>query len=130
MTIGPDIKEAIQEVGATFHVLRDGGNLSGEWLDISPNAQVTKPFIREYFQEAAFYYDTLAIPGDVIVLDETSDPFVIMNLTPTLFENTTIENAGVLYKCNKSGELWRPSGETVSSGETDSTGKARELRGC
>ena len=45
MTIGPDIAEAIDEVGTSFIIVRDSGNVTGEYLYFKPNAQVTKPFI-------------------------------------------------------------------------------------
>jgi len=58
MTIGPDIKEAIVEVGTRFVIERDSGDITGEYLNFKSNAQVTKPFIREFFLEAEFCYDT------------------------------------------------------------------------
>lgn len=108
MTIGPDIKEALEEVGTAFTILRTG---SGEYLDITQNTQVTKPFIREFFLEVELAYDTEAQSGDIITLDVPGDKFMLMNLTSDLFENSIIINNGVLYKCNVSGELSRPSGE-------------------
>lgn len=108
--IGDDIKEAHQEVGITFSVIRDSGNISGEYLIIKQNRQVTKPFIREFFQEARFDYDTSVLAGDVIL---TSDGrhFMVMNLTPTQMMEETIEKEAVLYKCNVSGQIKRLSGD-------------------
>ena len=40
MTIGPDIKEAIVEVGTKFTIVRDSGNVTGEYLTSASNAQV------------------------------------------------------------------------------------------
>ena len=111
MTIENDIKQALIDVGVAYTVYRDSGNLSGEYLKAIPNRQVTKPFIREFFIEAQLPHDTSAGTGDVIEFDITDERYLLMNKTPTVFENTTIRNEGVLHKCNVSGELRRPSGE-------------------
>lgn len=109
MTIGDDIKETLEDVGTAYTVLRDSGNVSGEYLDYLINRQITKPFIREFFLEASLSYDTGAIAGDVVQFDTTEDVYLIMNKTPELFENSIVTNECTLYKANVSGELLRPS---------------------
>jgi len=111
MGLGDDIKEIYQDVGSEIYILRDNETYSGEYIDSELNAQVTKPFIREHHREASFQYDTRAIAGDVIQVVPTSEKFLVVNLDDELLEGETIEKAGVLYKCNVSGELLRPSGE-------------------
>lgn len=113
--IGDDIKEVIAEIGAAISILRDSGTVSGEYIKISPNTQATKPFIREFFLEAQISYDTLAIVGDVIQLEENGDKFLLMNKSPYIIENDSIRNDIVLYKCNVSGELQRSVGEARDS---------------
>ena len=108
MTIGPDIKEAIVEVGTKYTVLRDAGNITGNYLDSETNAQVTKPFVREFFLEAQFCYDSPAITGDIIQFDTTGENYIVMNSTPEMFENTIITYAVVLYKTNVVMSIWRP----------------------
>lgn len=108
MTIGPEIKEVLQEVGATYTILREGGNITGEKTYYKTNSQVTKPFIREFFLEAWFQYDTQAVGGDYIQFDTTGDIFIVMNSTPYLFENTAIRYDVVLYKCNLLIDILRP----------------------
>jgi hypothetical protein len=110
MAVGDNIKVAHQAVGLTFTIMRDTGNISGEYCIIKQNRQVTKPFIREFFQEARFGYDSQVIAGDLIL---TSDGryMMVMNLTPKTLMNETIEKESVLYKCNVSGQLLRYSGE-------------------
>jgi len=115
MTIGPDIKEVIEEVGVAITLLRGSGDITGEWLDFEPNSQVTKPFIREYFLEAMMANDTVAIVGDGIKFNVPGDIYLLMNKTPEMFENSIINQGAVLYKCNVSGELLRASGEVWSS---------------
>ena len=90
--IGEDIKEALEESGTAFTILRDGGNLSGEYCYWTPNKQVTKPFIREYFKEADLYWDTAALTGEVIRFDATGEIHLVMNMTPRIFENEIIQN--------------------------------------
>ena len=109
--VGEDIKSAYEETGAGFTILRDAGDLSGEFLDATLNDQITKPFIREHFLECNFAYNTSGEVGDVVRFDETRDNYLVMNQTPDVFENEIIEYNVVLYKANVSGEILRPSGE-------------------
>lgn len=111
MSIGDDLKTVLSEVGNSFTIIRDAGNVSGEYLDYEVNRQVTKPFIREFFIEATLAYDTDAIAGDIIEIDTLSRQYLIMNKTPEMFENAINTQECVLYKCNVSGELLRFSGE-------------------
>jgi len=108
MTIGPDIKEAIVEVGLGYTIVRSAGNVTGEYLTAKPNEQVTKPFIRENFLEAQIPYDSVMVSGDVIEFDTTNDRYLIMHFTPTLFENTVIRYESVLYKTNVKVSILRP----------------------
>jgi len=109
MTIGPDIKEAIVEVGTKYTIVRDAGNITGNYLDYESNAQVTKPFIREFFLEAQLTYDSQAVAGDIIQFTTTLADYFIMNLTPEMFENTIISYLAVLYKTNETVTIYRPS---------------------
>jgi hypothetical protein len=109
MTIGPDIEEVLEEVGTGFTILRDSGNVSGEFLDFEPNSQVTKPFIREFFLEAMLKYNTAVVSGDVIRFDTTGDCYMVMNFTPDLFENQIINYSAVLYKTNVHLAIYRSS---------------------
>ena len=109
MTIGPDIKEAIVEVGIGFTVIRDSGNVSGEYLTSKSNAQVTKPFIREFFLEGTMQYDTVVVSGDIIEFDTTGTRYLVTHITPTLFENAIIRYETVLYMANVNVTVYRPS---------------------
>jgi len=109
MTIGPDIEEAINEVGTAFTIIRDAGNVTGEYLYFKPNAQVTKPFIREYFLEAWMTYETEVVAGDIIEFNITGDRYMVMNFTSLLFENAIYRYDSVLYKTNVQADLLRPS---------------------
>jgi len=111
MSLGEDIEEAIEDVGTAFTILRDSGDVTGEYLDFEINTQITKTFIREFFLEATLSYNTSAIAGDLIKFDITENVYLVMNKTPELFENAIITNECTLYKANVSGELLRPSGE-------------------
>lgn len=114
MGIAADLKEVFEEVGISYKILRDSGDVSGEFLDFEPNEQITKPFIREYFLEVSLASDTEAIGGDVVEFlpsGETGDKYLLMNKTADIFENEIIKYDGVLYKVNVSGEILRSSGE-------------------
>jgi hypothetical protein len=109
MSIGPDIKEVLAEVGIGFTIVRDSGDITGGYFTSKPNTQVTKPFIQEFFLEARLSYDTVAVVGDIIQLDVTSDIYIVMNKAPRLFENAVFENNCILYKCNATANILRPS---------------------
>lgn len=109
MTIGPDIKEAIVEVGTKFTIIRDSGNVTGEYLTSKSNAQVTKPFIREFFLEGTLQYDTEVVSGDIIEFDTTGVRYLVSHITPTLFENAIIRYETVLYRANVLVSILRPS---------------------
>jgi hypothetical protein len=111
MTIGPDIAEAIAEVGTSFSIKRTGGDVDGGHLDFSPNTQVTKPFIREFFLEIMIPHTTTVEVGELILLDVPETIYMLANKTADMFENEVIKYDGVMYQCNVSGELLRPSGE-------------------
>jgi hypothetical protein len=109
MTIGPDIKEALVEVGQAVIVTdRLSVDHTPEFIYYKPNSQATKPFIREFFLEAWFSYDTPTLSGDLVKFVVTGTRYMLMNLTPFMFENTIIRMDGVLYKCNVEASLLRP----------------------
>jgi hypothetical protein len=113
--IGLDIKDMLEDVGTPFDIIRDTGNISDGYLLYKTNAQVTKPFIREFFLETIMSHDTPAVGGDVLAFDDDSGrAFIVMNKTPENIEGECYLNNGVLYKCNVSGELLRPSGEATN----------------
>ncbi len=108
MSIGPDLAEVYEEVGASIKILKpDGTIVLGEYLDVDINRQVTKPFIREFFLEASFSYVTAAAGGDVVELLVDGRKFLVMNLTAEFFENQIINNNAVLYKCNETATIKR-----------------------
>jgi len=109
MTIGPDIREAIVEVGSAITILRAAGNVTGEYLKYKLNSQVTKPFIQEFFLEADIPYDTVVAVGDVVQINVTTIKYLVMNLLAEMFENEVIKYNAVLYKCNVVVDLKRPS---------------------
>jgi hypothetical protein len=116
MTIGPDIEEVLDEVGTSYTILRDSGNVTGEKTYYKSNSQVTKPFIREFFLEAWFPYNTQAVGGDYVQLLTTGDIFLVMNRTAQMFEDAIIKWDVVLYKCNVTIDVLRP----VESDDWDS----------
>jgi hypothetical protein len=109
MTIGPDIEEALTEVGTAITITdSSGATHTGEYIYFIPNSQATKPFIREFFLEGWFPYNTVASSGDLIKFNVTSTYYMVMNLTPFMFENSIIRKDAVLYKCNVDAILLRP----------------------
>jgi len=115
MSIGDDIRDTLVEVGAAYTIIRDTGNVSGEYCDYSLTSQATKPITIESFRKAMVPYDTEIIVGDVLEFI-TDERYLVMNHLPELFENEIIQYESIFYKCNiSSGELLRPSGEVWGS---------------
>jgi len=113
--VGLDIKDVLNEIGTSFTILRpNSGELGIEYLDYEMNRQVTKPFIREYFLEISLPFDTNVVGGDIIQFSDARQ-FLVMNVTPENLFDASLGKEGVLYKCNVSGELLRPSGEVWDS---------------
>jgi hypothetical protein len=116
VSIGIDIKEVLEEVGGAYVLVRDSGNVSGEYGTFKYTAQATKPITLEHFRRARLAYDTDAVAGDVLEFTTSSERFMITNKMPKMFENEIVQYDAILYKCNvSSGELLRPSGETWSA---------------
>ena len=113
MSLGTDLKETYEEIG--IKVIVDGSG--EEYIDYAPNAQVTKPFIREFFIEGSIPYDTTQVVGSIVRFDIFNKDYMVMNLTPESLENEVYEYSGVYYMCNVSGEILRPSGEAVWNDE-------------
>jgi len=114
MTFGPDIKETLQEIGTPFTIIRDSGNITGEYLYYVTNRQVTKPFVREFFLEAVMQHDTEVVSGDVLALSSDTRVFLVAVMTPRNFEGAAFDNQTTILKCNVSGELQRFSGESYN----------------
>ena len=101
MTIGLDIKEVLREVGNTITIIRDSGNITGEYTMFQSNAQVTKPFIREFFLEGWLSYDTEAVVGDIVEFVVMGDRYIVMNKSPKMLENVIYQYDGVFYKTSE-----------------------------
>jgi len=113
MSVGDDIKDALSEVGSSYTIVRDAGNISGETGLLEYSSQVTKPLTLEHFRRCTAPYDTQMITGDVVEFDVIDQKFIVTNVLAELFENAAVQYEAVLYKCNvASGELYRPSGES------------------
>jgi len=113
MGVGADIKEALEEVGVSYTIVRDAGNVSGEYGLLEFSSQVTKPLTIEAFRRGMTPYDTALIAGDVVRFDVVDEMYLATNMLPELFVNDIVHYDTVFYKCNvASGELSRPSGET------------------
>jgi len=113
MTLGVDIKEVLADVGMSITILRDAGNITGEYIYGKINKQVTKPFIREFFMEAWLASDSQAVGGDVVQLSD-GRIFIVMNKTPSMFEDAIYRYDSVLYKCNTVAILQRPTETRVN----------------
>ena len=108
--IGADIKQVLAEVGSSIVILRDI-LISGEWGTIEATSQVTKPFVMSYFKTCTLAYDSQIVQGDILKFDTTQDCYLVTTINAEEFENDIVVKESILYLCNTSGELLRPSGE-------------------
>jgi hypothetical protein len=111
MSIGPDIKEVLQEVGTKVTILPAAVGDTGEYVQVILNKQVTKPFIREFFVEAVLAYDTSIDAGDRLSMTDGMI-YLVMNKTPVTLEDEIYQYSSVFYKTNTIGRILRPSVST------------------
>lgn len=97
MSIGVDIASVINELGTLATIIRTPTNLT-EKIMYEVDEKSTNSFTREYYLTASFIYNSVIVSGDVIQFNSNSH--LVANKTPDNFENSTVENLGVLYKCN------------------------------
>lgn len=108
MTVGPDIKEVLQDVGVKIKIYAPTRTYRGEYIKYAPNSQVTKPFIREFFLDGQAAYDTDMAAGHIVEILETGVKYIVMNKTPAMLENSVYRYDVVLYKCNVTIDVERP----------------------
>lgn len=99
--IGVDIASVINELGVLATVIKEiNGSVqtSTEKITYEINEQATNTFVREFHLNASFAYNTVINSGDVIQFEGNS--YLVSNKTPDTFENTIVEYASVIYKCN------------------------------
>ena len=114
MTLGDDIKEVFSEIGTAVTIYKPAGVVvTGEYIRHKVNSRSSDPFHREFFIDSELPYDTSIDASNVIAFNQTGQRYIAMTKTPEIFENGISLFRSVLYKCNVSGELSRPSGEIV-----------------
>ena len=113
MSIGEDILDVLEEIGTSFTIVRDAGDVAGGYIWTKANSQVTKPFIREFFLEGYIAYDTEVEVGEVLLVDTTGKYYIVMNKSPDLLENIVYRYNVVLYLCNVVADVLRVSSEEL-----------------
>jgi len=121
MSLGEDIKEVFTDLGTAITLIRDGGNVSGEYLLYEANTQATKPETLEFMVKGQAPYDTAIVPGEIINFDELSTNYLLLNKNPEMFENAVYRYQLTMYKVNTVGPLERPSGERPWNAQTYQT---------
>jgi hypothetical protein len=95
--IGPDISEVLDELGVEAVILRSPVNLV-EKITYDVNGQASNPFMREFALAASFRYNTVIVQGDIVQID--TDFYLVVHKTPDNFEDSIVEHASGLLKCN------------------------------
>jgi len=104
VSIGPDVADVLDELGAAFTIhYVDGSTATGEKLDYDTFPEHSSEFIRMFFFAVTLIYNTIVVKGNIISLHGMY--FLVTNLTPTLFEDAVVDNIAVLYRCNISGGI-------------------------
>lgn len=106
MSIGPDIKDVLDELGTPFNIHHIDGSVStpsAEKLDYDTYPDHSSEFIRQFFYTVALPYTTIVAKGDIISFNDTF--FLVTNLTPSLFENGIVDYVAVLFRCNVFGGI-------------------------
>jgi len=99
--VGYDVKDAINEVGRSFKILRTPV-IEGEKVlfesDYSPS--LTNLVLKVYF-----YWDTEVVSGDLIQVSDGT--FIVTAVEPNSLEDEVYLIWGELYRCNLTGTLKR-----------------------
>jgi hypothetical protein len=116
VSVGSDVKKALQDVGTSFVIKRDLEDFSGEYLIYDVPKQSSgmgnqSAFAKESILEGSLAYDTLVIEGDVLELSNTKRVLVASKI-PDMFQDDIVVYETQFLKANIfSGELLRSSGE-------------------
>lgn len=116
MSVGSDVKKALQDVGVSFTTIRDSGTFSGEYLIYDVPKQSSgmgnqSAFAKETILEGSLSYDTIVIEGDVLELSNTKRVLVASKI-PDMFQDDIVVYETQFLKANIfSGEILRSSGE-------------------
>jgi len=99
LSIGPDIKDVLDELGTTFVIhATDGSTTPGGKLDYDTYPEHSSEFIRQFFYTVTLSFTTIVAKGDIISFNGTY--FLVTNLTPALFEDGIVDYTAVLFRCN------------------------------
>lgn len=94
--IGTDIACVINELGTTATILRTV-NIT-EKIMYEVNAQSTNSFMKDYYLDASFKWDTKIVPGDVLQFKGAS--YLVASKVPEDFEGNVVEYIATILKCN------------------------------
>lgn len=114
MSIGPDIKDVLQELGTDIVITKlNGSTVSGEKIDYEHYYEGSDYFRRQFCFAADFQYDSQATVGDLISFDDKT--FLLLNSRKEMFENSAVDYQNFLVECNCIG---RVSKRTETRNET------------
>jgi hypothetical protein len=104
MSIGPDIKEVLQELGSPLTIYKvDGTTITGEYLDYESYYDSSTEFRRQFCYSGDFQYDSAVAEGDIISFD--SKFFLMLTIRKEMFENSTVDYQNFFVECNSIGRL-------------------------
>jgi hypothetical protein len=113
MSVANDIKKAFRKVGVSYTILRDAGNISGEYLVYDTSVMSSRVFVKEYIIDALIVSDSQVVAGDVLLLSNNLH-YMVAHQIDEMLTNATVVKEACLYKCNvTSGEIHRSSGEVM-----------------
>ncbi len=111
MTIGADIKEVFQEIGVPYTIIRDSGNITGEYCDLEVIVDDKSTFFRDFVYVGDLSHDSVLTTGDIIYVTALSCYFLVVSVSSDQFEGSIYMKTAQFYKCNVIGTLFRQLGE-------------------
>ena len=110
MSIGPDIKEVLDELGTSLTIYKwPGPTTIIEKVDHEFYTLHSSEFLRQFFSGVSLYYNTQVVAGDLV--SAMGFWFIIATLQPSYFDDSVVDQTAAFYKCNCKGKLSRYSAD-------------------
>lgn len=103
--IGDDIREVLDELGTSATITKRNGSTFSEKVDPENYPVHSSEFIRQFFNSATMYYDSVAVSGDVVSYNGRN--FIVTNIVQSMFEDLPVDKTAGLYMCNVAGVFKR-----------------------
>jgi len=112
MTLGVDLAEVFEDVGTEVSIFNYATKETvTEFVDFRIHTDSEYLLRDEFMSECSFKYNTVAEEGNILTVNVSSRPYIILAMNDEIFENTIITKEGILYRCNVVVDIKRQIGE-------------------